>query len=330
MKQAQLQHPLNWILVVIAGAFFLLLFITIIRSVSDSAGNIDSVETLGSAQAVIEQSKANPGIKTSYSLPLTQTSCSRPGQPFALRIGEQERQLAGQTIFSLQTLEGETTIWSEEYDLVSPITTITYLVNEDVLIVVLQDIHPRIKDLLEPFNVETIAYTELEEKRFRGYEHIVVLSTLLQPLNNIELNLASGQRAYGLEIDAGNPPNRVGDVTFYKYDEVFTQDGASTSYSSESLLIAAIISGSSERYACGLSQIESRMHFLAELNKERIEIIQASSWPNACTLAYDSATLSYATLAVTPLSDRTTLQNERVRLLAAGETLLNEGCPNIR
>ncbi|MBR9702617.1 hypothetical protein GOV10_01145 [Candidatus Woesearchaeota archaeon] len=333
-RRAQLAHPLNWILVLIAGAFFLILFIAIIRMVTDTNRGLTDVKTLGRVQNIIDSSQSDPGTMGIYSLPKIITRCEL-GNPYTIELSGQTREYLTQALFSPRLLDGETIIWSEELRFPAPITSTTYLFPENTLVLILKedgDLHYTITNLLDSLNTKEIYPADLETYNARGHDLVIVLSA--GDLNT--RNFRTSAQVHGVRIQGGARPSEVGTLTFYKNTGQFVDDGGA-SYATKELLLAGIFAGSRERYLCGRSVVEERMLFLSTLEYERLMIINntlETVWPEKCLIAYDQALTLYEglnnQLDSSGLGDTGPLHNIKSQLLIQHNVLRKEGCPALR
>lgn len=335
MRRGQIEHPLNWILVLIAGAFFLLLFIAILRLLTDTNAGLNDVKTLGRVQSILDESQANPGTLGTHTLPEIHTRCEL-GSPFTIELSGQTREYPTYALFSPEKLKGETLLWSEEFSYPSPITTISYLIPKNTPILIIDgtiDVPQEIIDLLNSLNKKVIPAADLADYNTRGQDLIIVVSA--ENLAGRTINTEAQVHGIYLQPDSQRPTD-MGEINFYTYKKQFITDG-SAAYATKELLLAGLFAGNQERYLCSRSVIKERMLFLTQLESERISRIRDSPdvvWPNKCMIAYDQTIPLYAqlnnTLYTTDLEQTAQLSTIKSQLLIQHNALRKEGCPALR
>jgi len=316
MKHAQLSHPLNWILVLFAGAFFLLLFISITRSILDTGEGVSEATTINVLTNIIQKTKANPETRITTTLPEITVDCENG--VFQLTSGKQQRAFTTHALFAPEQLRGETTLWSEEFKLVNPITTLTYLFPRDTLYITTESVPNSLADSLSQLTYKTALASELSTLDLQGYPHIVIIAANADVLQGRQLTVEKGQEVHGIWFNTGT-------IKFYSYTGKFVPDGEST-YVNKEFLLAAIAAVTNNQYACGLAVADTQTRFLASINLARTKILLQENPPEICRRAYEQAANAYASLA------NNGLENPRaahLELQRASKTLGDNGCPNI-
>lgn len=318
MSRAQISHPLNWILVLFAGAFFLLLFISITRSIIDAGENSAEATTINVLTNIIEKTKANPETRVTTILPDLTTACE--DGVFQLKSGRQQRTFTTHALFAPTHLKGETTLWSEEFKLVNPITTLTYFFPHDTLYILTESVPQTIIDALSTFPLKVVEVAELSTTDLQGYSRVVVVAVNTDDLLSSSLALRKGQEAHGIWFNT-----ITAKVKFYSYTTSFILEGNST-YVNKEFQYAAIAAQTSKQYACGLAVAETQAQFLAKINLERITLLRGETSLETCRQAYTQAKEGYENLITNGL---TNARAAYLDLLQASMTLGNNGCPNI-
>lgn len=309
--RGQLQHPINWILILFGGAFFLLLFITIARTVIDTSEGLGEATTINALTNTIDRTKANPETTVELQLPELITICDSGA--FTIRSGNQERTIATHALFGPESLAGPTTVSSQEFSIVNPITTLTYLYPHDTLY------------LLD---------TGLPESLIERFDTIPGQEFLPSQLSSIDISHpraviisddpATFQGSFTFDAEIHGILTAPRKVTFYEYEQgQFTRPQEHNS-PNEDFLAAAIVAGTRERYACGLITVTAQAQFLAALNTKRTEELLSWNPPLICQDAYRRALSAYNDLA-----NLENIAAVEFQLLSASKTLGDNGCPNI-
>ena len=298
--RGQLQFSLNWILVAVAGAFFLLLFIAIARNITETGQDSRELSSFNQVLRTIENAKSSPGTQVRASFSNLETTCE---SVYAVQLAGQIRNIPEHALYSPPLLDGALTIRSEELYLGFPIITLTYLLPDARPIYAMGSVDVNLREFLE---AETITNTNDAPQ-----DAILVSDQTILPEDapSIVILIPSG------------PDNKV---SFYE-NGVLTGE---SNYVNKELLLAAIASTNKERYECGLSIVEKKMRFLAKFNKERAEIIKSAASVR-CNSAYDSAIRELETLEQTELTQITEINSVTRGLNRANSILLANSCPTI-
>lgn len=282
MARGQVEHPLNWILIVVTGAFFLLLFFAVIKSVMQNTRGIENARSVTNLDAVFEATQANPGWTNNYTLPGLTTRCGGGGQDYTVEFGSELLTYPYLALFSPSNLEGETVVWSEEFRYPGPLITLTYLLPASTLVLIEDKVNEEIrKEFAERLTTKTFAMGDLQNMDVRGFNPVIVISedTRDTDLVGKSLRTSRGQHLSGVQI-TGDYQLGPGTMSFYSYSGEFERTSKEVPYLTKELLFAAAASTSALRYYCGLQKVEDRFHFITTMYRERVKKIDyATNYP---------------------------------------------------
>ena len=312
MRRAQLQHPMNWILILFAGFFFLLLFVAIANNVTRTAQTTDDVITVSRITSSLEQTRASPGTRYELQLNNLETSCA---DVFTLEFSGQLEPLRGHPIFAQRTLDGTTTMFSEQLRIDKPYTTITYLYTQDTTLYLSQDLTINTRNYLtERFrNVQLFDQDDLPSS-FSGTKTITVFHNDL-PDSWDGVSLRSGQDFKAISITSLNS----GTATY--------MDSTYIEYPSSEFLLAAIISPDKQTYDCGVRLAEQRVQFTAKLLLNRTQQLREHHNTPLCTNYYQQAEDALIGLTNIDLSQSNAISQARIDLRYTNTRLAANSCP---
>lgn len=300
--RGQIQFSLNWILVVVGGVFFLLLFIAIARNVMETGEEQQQVSSFTQVMRTIENAKSSPGTQVRASFSNLQTTCDNS---YSVQLAGQQRSIPEHTLFSPPLLDGSLTIRSEELYLGMPITTLTYLLPDNRPVYVIGTVDVNLRGFLDAEVVSEAS--DVPQDAILVSDGEVAQEDRPRFFINIPDNAEQGT------------------VNFF----VNGENAGESKYANKELLLAAIASTNTERYECGLGVAEKKMHFLAELNKERAEILDDEESNPSCNSAYDSTITALTNLKTKSLTDVSDLESITRDLNRANNILLANSCPTI-
>jgi len=300
--RGQIQFSLNWILVVIGGVFFLLLFIAIAMNVMETGEERQQVSSFTQVVRTIENAKASPGTTVRTSFSNLQTTCD---SSYTVQLAGQQRSIPEHTLFSPPLLDGSLTIRSEELYLGMPITTLTYLLPDNRPVYIMETVDVNLQGFLDS---EVVS-----EAKDAPQDAILVSDGMVDQEDRPRFFI--------------NIPDNAeqGKVKFF----VNGESAGESDYANKELLLAAIVSTNTERYECGLGVAEKKMHFLAKLNAARAEELQEANTNRNCESAYNSAITALNTLQETSLTQIIELDSITRSLNRANSILLANSCPTI-
>ncbi len=295
--RGQIQFSFNWILVAVAGTFFLLLFIAIARNLTDTGEERQETQSFQQVMRTIENAKGSLGsiVRTSFSN--LQTTCENS---YAVQLSGQIRNIPEHMLFSPPLLDGLTTIRSEELYIGMPITAITYMMPNNKPLYVQNTVDVNVREFIGGETVNDISDSPQD----------AIFVTDQEP----------DPSQIGGRIVIKIPDNAEQGRIIYSDDE--------STYVNKELLLAAIVSTTKERYECGLGVAEQKMHFLANFNKERINQLLGTQNEN-CERAYNDARNALTELETTSLTQINEINSITQRLNRANSILLANSCPTI-
>jgi len=318
-----MEHPLNWILVIVAGAFFLLLFVAVIKSVTQHSTDVSNVRAVTDMDALFEASQSNPSTVANYSLKRMETRCRV--DKYEVEMGDDMLEYPFSAIFSPAALDGDTVVWSEEFRYPGPVTTITYMLPVTSLIL-LVDYPTDIFD--ERVAVKGVDFDGLSSFDASGFDPVIVVNNPSgPPLGGQKLG-RTGKRTYGIELST-TTNKEYGTAKFYSYGTSgFVYVGESPYLTSE-LMVGAVVSTSNERYDCMTKPVQDRLQLISEIQSRRILAI--TTWdPLDCVGAKDLAKAKYDGLASASLSDAgqmTVYDTAKNTIITQNSQLRVKNCP---
>lgn len=322
MKHAQLEHPINWILILFAGFFFLLLFVSIANTVTRSASSTDDIRTIAQTTNTIELTRAAPG--TTYEVMFNDLETMCVNNQFSITLRGQNTPLTLHPIFSEEELDGLTRIWSERLIIEKPVTTLTYVLEEGTSIYFSQELQlqqpPLYQYVLSHFPLQQFSENDMPNS-FSGSKLIIIgTQSLVLPS---DFSLRSGQDIKVLKVQSSS--NRdVGRIEL---------NGQTVVYPTKEFLLAAIVSQDANTYRCGVGIAQERISFVTSLSLERTKLLNQSTTNPLCTEFYERAITSYETIlnqdisVFTQISDVNDLRNEIQKLRTTNTNLAANNCP---
>jgi hypothetical protein len=320
MKRGQIEHPINWILVLVAGAFFLILFVAITRTVIDSNEDFSEAASINTLSNILWKSKANVETLTNVTLPEMTTSCS--DRQFIVYAGKQQRTFTTHALFAPEKIEGPVALWSEEFKLITPMTTVTYIFPKDTLYVITGSAHRGSIDKLKTVSHVVVPFSELTSTNVKKHSRVVVINKGADSLLGKKLNIDRGQEVHGIEYSTST-------ITFFTYNDGFEAVTPSQSFVSDEFLLAAIAAETQERYVCGRDIASQQAQFLSRVNQERIRLLLTQNPITDCRIAYERAWGGYERIVQNGLSDATAIRSSRTDFSLANKELSNWGCATI-
>ena len=302
---------MNWILILFAGFFFLLLFVSIINSVTRTATTTDEVVLVSRITNTIEQTRAAPGTSYTVELRNLEASCT---DTFNLEFSNRIEQLRGHPIFSQRNLDGTTVLFSEQLRINKPYTTMTYLYTKDTTLYISEALNPALRAFLNN-RFDDVRTFSSAPNSFSGRKTIVLFD--------------GDTSALPIPQPSRNQDLRIFNITSNQEQGLITlPEGATIAYPSQEFFLGAIISDDEASYACALRLAEQRIKFTAKILEERARIINESI--NRCNEQYTLAINEFQDLRNNlDLSEQNALISHRTNLRNINTRLAANNCPQV-
>ena len=334
-RRGQTEHPLNWVLVLIGGIVFLLVFFALIRVVVQGHERSVDTTTIAGLRAVVREAQASPGTVMNASVPEFTTRCDR-GTLIA-QLDRRDTPFDGQILFTTPDAGGDLVLWSESFELPGPVATVTYLIPKKTL-VLYEDALPLnaptngMASLLPPeVTKRSFATNMVNDEPTKGFDTIIVV------FKNTPSGTVQGDgNVHGVKIAVTAPQTTLlpaGDIEFYSYSAgswtkimLPATPLVPDKYYGKAMLMGVIAAGSRDSYLCGRTALDARLKMFASIQSKRTEILLLTPYlPGVCVTQYGIAKNNWYYLKIDGLS-RGDIDDICNRLFLANQNLGRNNC----
>lgn len=285
-KKAQLAIPFHWIFILIAGALILLFFVTIVfkqKAVSEqklSAELISSIEEIFAGAGVGEDETIHV-----IDIPKTEFNfiCEEETgiSEYSIKDTGVSRQTPAEIMFSPDLVKGkELIIWSLPWSMPFKITNFIIVSSSDVRYIIYYnqaeaDFARQVKlDMPEPLTVNLV--TNINQIPDTSNYKIKFIFIGVDPttVDLVILRNSPNKDVSAVEIKSDY-------IIFYEkqLDKFVKQEKGSVIYlpaynEKDAMYYAAIFAENADQYRCNLKKIMQRLRLVAEIYKERTEILR--------------------------------------------------------
>lgn len=311
-KKAQIEISFNWILILIIGGAFILIFSIIGNAITKDAEQQSDVITSKKLETILTAAQNNEeSIKKLDRLEYEIEFLCSQNQTMYKRANKEStlNNLETTTIYSPKTL-GDTQLkaWSYTFQAPFPIAT-TLMLTDEKTMYIFQDepIIQKIKQTIPPeINIMTTENIELQtDEGHRKYVYI----TKTKP-TAISQSLKTKLTTIQIESENIFEQGTLKFITYKKDAEIETQ----TNYVTQHMLIGAIISGDATLYECTKNQILLKQKIKTKIIQQRAKEIQKSYQEHPELPGSATCTYFYESLLQEPLNsiieNSTQIQNQ--------------------
>ena len=312
-RKAQVELQFNWLYVLVAGGFILLLFFGFVFSLRSNTEQELSVFLKNNLFAIMDGARGSADTLVPVSLldyELT-FSCDEGFSSFGVEGSKTNSQSIESSLFSPQVISGEKMyLWSKEWFAPYKIDNMLYVSSPKIRYVlvyadaepyrsfasVINGSFPKDLDLIVfanslPAQIADDNYDAVK-LIFLGFESGDLISTGVFD----QKSLREGIRLSGITVTTTD--KKTGTIEFLEdkdNDKVLSKDtylGGSLSYIDEAMVFAAIFSDSYEHYECGFRKLLSKMKEINAVHEQKADLLRSfSGTPQVlakCSVLYDN------------------------------------------
>ena len=343
-KKGVISIQLNWIFVLIIGAFILTFFILIVQKQKDYSEETIASEVQVDIQAILSSSQVSTGTASIVEVPNKDIEFSCEG----FKVGNQFPAFYPYAFAPNLIKSDRNTISVYAYDWSVPfrVTNFLYVTSPDVRYVIDDSggtLTQDLMDLLPPRYIskdgkqrlfmykENGSITSLSDKNNYKVRLIRIFSgsgTTQTLTNNFD---TKNEDLSALDIITqscfpGDNLECYGDLKFYNYDGVDWSPPTTSSFIGKASILAAIFSENAKIYECGMNNSLKRLTNVAKIYQERSTNLDSLSCSNG---VFGSASTEMDDLQNQKISDASSIFNTANNLKNFNEQLLGASCPTI-